>query len=134
MKKNPAWVTTFVLVSAISAATAAGANVVAAQTADIDEVVNTNGVAPKLELSATQKSAIYQAVHKDKSKVAPSHFATTVGADVPPMIELYALPDDILANNPVTKLYKFTKVEDQVILVDPTKMRVMAVIGPSDRR
>jgi hypothetical protein len=66
--------------------------------------------------------------------VAPSHFATTVGADVPPMIELYALPDDILANNPVTKLYKFTKVEDQVILVDPTKMRVMAVIGPADRR
>jgi hypothetical protein len=50
------------------------------------------------------------------------------------MIELYALPDDILANNPVTKLYKFTKVEDQVILVDPTKMRVMAVIGPADRR
>jgi hypothetical protein len=134
MKKNPAWVTTVVLVSAISAATAAGANVAAAQTADIDEVVNTNGVAPKLELSATQKSAIYQAVHKDKSKVAPSHFATTVGADVPPMIELYALPDDILANNPVTKLYKFTKVEDQVILVDPTKMQVMAVIGPADRR
>jgi hypothetical protein len=134
MKKNPAWVTTVVLVSAISAATAAGANIAAAQTADIDEVVNTNGVAPKLELSATQKSAIYQAVHKDKSKVAPSHFATTVGADVPPMIELYALPDDILANNPVTKLYKFTKVEDQVILVDPTKMRVMAVIGPADRR
>jgi hypothetical protein len=25
-------------------------------------------------------------------------------------------------------------VEDQVILVDPTKMQVMAVIGPADRR
>jgi hypothetical protein len=49
---------------------------------------------------------------------------------VPPMIELYMLPDDILANNPVTKLYKFTNVEDRVVLVDPTNMRVIAVIGP----
>jgi hypothetical protein len=46
------------------------------------------------------------------------------------MIELYMLPDDILANNPVTKLYKFTRVDDQVVLVDPTNMRVIAVIGP----
>jgi hypothetical protein len=33
------------------------------------------------------------------------------------------------ANNPDTKLYKFTRVDDQVVLVDPTKMRVIAVIG-----
>ena len=46
------------------------------------------------------------------------------------MIELYTLPDDILANNPLTKLYKFTRVEDRVVLVDPTNMRVVAVIGP----
>jgi hypothetical protein len=62
--------------------------------------------------------------------VAPSRFPITVGGEVPPMIELYMLPDDILANNPVTKLYKFTRVEDQVVLVDPTNMRVIAVIGP----
>ena len=93
-------------------------------------MASANGVAPKLELTAAQRSAIYQAVHKDKSKVAPSRFATNVGAEVPPMIELYMLPDDILANNPVTKLYKFTRVDDQVVLVDPTNMRVIAVIGP----
>ncbi len=107
-----------------------GAGAARTQTNDIDEVVNANGLAPKLELTAAQKNAIYQAVHKEKSKVAPSRFATNVGADVPPMIELYTLPDDILANNPVTKLYKFTRVDDQVVLVDPTNMRVIDVIGP----
>ena len=128
------WVTAVMLAGAIPVAMAAGVKVGAAQTADIDEVVNANGVAPKLELTAAQKSAISQAVHKDKSnKVAPSHFATNVGADVPPMIELYMLPDEILANNPVTKRDKFTRVEDQVVLVDPTKMRVTAVIGPAGR-
>ena len=87
----------------------------------------------KLILSPAQRTAIYDQVSKDKSKVAPSRFAAHVGADVPPMIELYTLPDDILANNPETKLYKFTKVDDQVVLVDPTRMRVIAVIGPKTK-
>jgi hypothetical protein len=65
--------------------------------------------------------------------VAPSRFATHVGADVPPMIELYTLPDDIVANNPETKLYKFTRVDEDVVLVDPVKMRVIAVIGPKQK-
>jgi hypothetical protein len=109
---------------------ASNAGMVAAQTAGIEEVVSEQGVAPKLALTASQRSAIYQEVHTDKSKVAPSRFAAQVGAQVPPMIELYMLPDDILANNPETKLYKFTKVDDAIVLVDPTRMRVIAVIGP----
>jgi hypothetical protein len=119
-----------VLAAVILAPVVAGVEVASAQTNDIDEVVNANGFAPRLELTPAQKSAIYQAVQKDRSKVAPSQFATNVGAEVPPMIELYTLPDEVLANNPVTKFYKFTRVGDQVVLVDPTKMRVSAVIGP----
>ena len=69
-------------------------------------------------------------MHKDASKVVPSPFATHVGADVPPTIDPYPLPDDIQANSPETKFYKFTGVDDEVVLVDPTKMRVIAVIGP----
>ena len=93
-------------------------------------LLEADAIAPKLALTPAQRSAIYQQVHKDTSKVAPSRFAAQVGAEVPPMIELYTLPDDVLANNPETKLYKFTKVDDQIVLVDPTKMRVIAVIGP----
>jgi hypothetical protein len=112
---------------------AGGLAVAAAQTGGIEEEVSERGVAPKLALTPAQRSAIYQEVHKDQSKVAPSRFAARVGAEVPPMIELYTLPDDILANNPETKLYKFTKVDDQVVLVDPTNMRVIAVIGPKTK-
>ena len=118
------------LAAAICVFAASDAGMVAAQTAGIEEVVSEQGVAPKLALTASQRSAIYQEVHTDKSKVAPSRFAAQVGAEVPPMIELYMLPDDILANNPETKLYKFTKVDDAIVLVDPTRMRVIAVIGP----
>jgi hypothetical protein len=122
--------TAVVLAGAAAAVLGAGMQRSYAQSNDINEMVSPSGVAPKLELTAAQRNAIYQSVSKDKSKVAPSRFPTTVGGAVPPMIELYMLPDDVLANDPVTKLFKFTRVEDQVVLVDPTNMRVIAVIGP----
>jgi hypothetical protein len=106
----------------------------AAQSDDINEAVNAHGVTPTLELTPAQRNAIYQEVHKDTSKVAPSRFATHVGADVPPTIDLYPLPDDIQASSPETKFYKFTGVDDEVVLVDPSKMRVMAVIGPKPKQ
>jgi hypothetical protein len=84
----------------------------------------------KLILSSAQRSAIYDRVSKDKSKVAPKDFSPVIGADVPPMIELYALPDEAVAGVPAAKLYKYTMVEGKVVLVDPTKMRVVDVIGP----
>ena len=83
-----------------------------------------------LILSQAQRTAIYDQVSKDKSKVAPKDFSPVIGADVPPMIELYTLPDDAVAGVPAAKLYKYTMVENKVVLVDPTKMRVVDVIGP----
>ena len=85
-------------------------------------------------LSPEQRSAIYAEVIKDPSKSSPQHFSAVVGADVPPMIELYALPDDATAVVPAAKLYKYTMVDDKVVVVDPTKMRIVDVIGPSSKQ
>ena len=84
-------------------------------------------------LSPAQRSAIYAEVSKDPSKSSRQHFTAVVGADVPPMIELYTLPDDATAAAPAAKLYKYTMVDDKVVVVDPTKMRVVDVIGPSSK-
>jgi hypothetical protein len=84
-------------------------------------------------LTPPQRSAIYAEVSKDQSRSSPQHFAPVIGADVPPMIELYTLPDDALAEIPAAKLYKYTMVENKVVVVDPTKMRVVDVIGPSPK-
>ena len=83
----------------------------------------------KLILSQAQRTAIYDQVSKDKS-IAPKDFSPVIGTDVPPMIGLYTLPDDAVAGVPAAKLYKYTMVENKVVLVDPTKMRVVDVIGP----
>jgi len=46
------------------------------------------------------------------------------------MIELYALPDEAVASVPAAKIYKYTMGENKVVVVDPTKMRIIDVIGP----
>jgi hypothetical protein len=88
----------------------------------------------KLLLTPDQRIAIYREVSRDKSKSAPREFSPAVGADVPPMIELYTLPDDALAAVPAAKLYKYTMVRNKVVVVDPTKMRVIDVIEPPPKQ
>jgi hypothetical protein len=110
--------------------TGVGVKLADAQSAHI---VEERGPSSKLELTPAQRNAIYQEVHKGTRKVAPSSFASDVGAEVPLVTDLYTLPDDILAADPETQPYKFTEVDDQVVIVDPAKMRVIAVIGPKVR-
>src|ERR1700719_1706802 len=104
--------------------------VLAASSQNIRAQSDDVGISPKLELTAAQRNAIYAAVSKDRSKVSPQRFPAVIGAEVPPMINLYALPDDVVAGIPAAKLYQCTVVEDKVVLVDPTRMRVVDTIGP----
>jgi hypothetical protein len=116
-----------IAVATLALVLAAGAQNIRAQNADA-------GVAQKLELTPAQRSAIYAAVSKDRSKTSPQRFSAVIGAEVPPMINLYALPDDIVAGIPAAKLYECTMVEDKVVLVDPTRMRVVDTIGPQPQQ
>lgn len=122
-----------VVISLIALASAMGAGVPSG--AQVNEVETPGASAEqKLELTAAQRDAIYAAVSKDDSKRSPQHFSAVVGAEVPPMIELYSLPDGAVAGNPAAKMYEYTMVQDQVVLVDPIKMRVVDVIGPGPQR
>src|SRR5262245_54635953 len=80
-------------------------------------------------LTETQRSAIAAAVKRDNKAVEPSvSFVAAVGAAVPPAIELYLLPDTILAEVPAARSVKYTVMKNQLILVDPTNMRVVDII------
>lgn len=80
-------------------------------------------------LTETQKSAIAAAVKRDNKAAEPSvSFVASVGAPVPPAIELYLLPDAILSDVPAVRSVKYTVMKNQLILVDPTNMRVVDII------
>ena len=84
-----------------------------------------------LVLTQAQRGAIYAAATRDRIKPPQQRFPAEIGAEVPPMIELNPLPDEAVADNPNAKFYEYTMVQDRVVLVDPTKMRVIDVIGPN---
>ena len=68
---------------------------------------------------------------RDTKIPPPNHsFNTSVGAQVPPSIELYALPIAALSQAPEARALKYTLVQNQVVLVDPANMRVVDVIRP----
>ena len=112
---------------------AAGPQHADAQTGALDNALPAfNGSSEqKLVFTPAERRSIYSAVTKDRRKAPQGRFPAVIGADVPPMIELDPLPDEAVANNPTAKFYEYTMVQDRVVLVDPTKMRVVDVIGPS---
>jgi hypothetical protein len=82
-----------------------------------------------LKLSAAQRQAIFKAVNQEKEKITPPPpFQPRIGAEAPASMALYILPDDALAQIPDGQQYKYTVVQSQVVLVDPTTMRVVDVI------
>jgi hypothetical protein len=84
----------------------------------------------QLQLTPEQRTMILNAIRRDSAKVAsPVSFIASVGASVPPSIELYLLPDGVVAEVPEAKVVKYTTVQNQIVLVDPITMRVVEVIG-----
>jgi hypothetical protein len=88
--------------------------------------------ASQLQLTNPQKTAIANAIRGAGSKPGSRiNFTTSIGAVVPPSIELYVLPDAALSAVPDAKIVKYTTVQNRIVLVDPTTMRVVDVIPAS---
>ncbi len=104
----------------------------AAQTAPPSTAIDPAATAPRPgqppDLTPEQKSMIFHMVRQDKAKVAQRPFVARIGADVPPSLELHHLPDDAVIQAPAVKLYRVVVVSDNVVLIDPTTMRVVEVI------
>jgi len=84
-----------------------------------------------LHLTPQQRAEIYQAVGKNKLRTPPPpNIAATVGAEIPPVTELYALPESVTAEVPSAKFYRYTVAENRVIIVDPINLKVVDVIHP----
>jgi hypothetical protein len=100
-----------------------------AQSAGAIETVQPNGsVTQTLALTAGQRSAIYNIVIRERVKPQADQIAVTVGAPVPPTIELVDLPDQATVNSPSAALLKYAMVHGDVVVVDPVAMRVVDVI------
>ena len=85
-----------------------------------------------LQLTPAEKTAILNAVRQDNAKPStstPPESPVSVGVQLPPSIALKILPDAALAQAPAAKTVQYTMIGNQVVLVDPTNMRVVDIIN-----
>jgi hypothetical protein len=110
-----------VLLSAVCGATA--------QTAGPEESIGANGgMTQKLSLTPAQKSAIYNAVMRQKVPTSSTDIAAVVGAPVLPSVTLSDLPGTAFVDDTGAGFLKYATVEGDVVVVDPIRMRVIDVI------
>jgi hypothetical protein len=84
-----------------------------------------------LELTSQQRTAIYRSIAGSKLRTPPPpDLPLTVGAQIPPVTELYALPEAVTAEAPTAKFYRYTVAQNRVVIVDPTNLKVVDVIQP----
>ena len=82
----------------------------------------------QLSLSADQKQAIWDSVGKGKGAKAPANFQASIGANVPAQLALRPLPSTLNKQVPDAKKYRYAKVADEVVLVDPSTHKVIDII------
>jgi hypothetical protein len=91
----------------------------------------TDPAAP-LALTPAEKAAIRAAVRQDMAKPNTSavpNSPVSIGAQLPASIALKMLPDAALAQAPAAKTVQYTVIGNQIVLVDPTNMRVVDIIN-----
>jgi Flp pilus assembly protein TadD len=109
---------------------ASGGLATAQQPGPMTGTSSTATTSTELQLTPQQRTEIYDSVSKLKVSRTPppANLHVALGGDLPASMELYDLPPNIAADIPATKLYKYTLVQSQVVIVDPTKMKVVDII------
>jgi Protein of unknown function (DUF1236) len=81
-------------------------------------------------LSTEQHAKIRDTLRGDKAeRLTGVHFAITVGEIVPGTVHLYRLPVSVLEYAPQYRDFEYILVGDEILIVDPRTMRIVAVIS-----
>jgi hypothetical protein len=81
-------------------------------------------------LSAEQHAKIWSTLRGEKAeRLSNVHFSTTVGGVIPATVHLYRLPVSIVEYVPQYRDYEYILVGDEILIVDPRTLRIVAVIA-----
>ncbi|HEX5777772.1 MAG TPA: hypothetical protein VFY21_02935 [Xanthobacteraceae bacterium] len=84
---------------------------------------------PPLELSEEQKAAVTKAVGAENSyQATPEGFEARVGAAISKEIAPHALPRPLIYEVEALRNYKYSKLDRNVLIIDPMSNRIVAVI------
>jgi hypothetical protein len=81
-------------------------------------------------LSGEQHAKIWTTLRGEKAeRLSNVQFSTTVGGVIPGTVHLYRLPVSIVEYIPQYRDYEYILVGDEILIVDPRTLRIVAVIA-----
>ena len=85
---------------------------------------------PPATLSTEQHAKMWDTVRGEKTeRLTDVHFSVKVGEVVPGTVHLYRLPVSIVEYAPQYRDYEYILVGDEILIVDPRTLRIVAVIA-----
>jgi hypothetical protein len=84
---------------------------------------------PPLQLNDQQRTAIQDALETENTEQkAPPKFEPKVGEALPALLKVDVMPPRLLQREPSLKQYGYAKLSKDVLVVDPMKKTIIAVI------
>lgn len=90
------------------------------------------GTASSVSVTQEHQSKFNEVIAKQKVKpVTNVNFSVSVGSNVPRSVRLYDVPRDIVTVYPEYRGKKFVVVRDEIVIIEPSTQRVVAVMPRS---
>jgi hypothetical protein len=86
------------------------------------------GAGPRLRLAPQQREEIKRVVLTQKPAAVKVRVAPTVGARLPDDVPLFPFPDSLYSEFPELRDYRYTVIEEEIVIVDPSERRIVEVI------
>jgi hypothetical protein len=83
----------------------------------------------EVSLNDQQKQAIWQTLSKARAENTPADFQASVGAQVPKGMRLHHFSRAMTREVPAMHRYRYAKVPNQVIIVDPRTRKVIGTVS-----
>ena len=119
--------------TAIAVALLAGAGAASGQTTVITrEPVESRTVITTqrpVELTPLQRQTIYRTITREPVETVTPTVEYRVGMRVPESARLYEVPNTVAVEIPAVRSYKYMRVNNRVVLVDPATSEVVAEVS-----
>jgi hypothetical protein len=83
---------------------------------------------PKLMLSAQQKQAVEQALKSESPQSSAAGAEAEVGTSLPSSLTPLRMPNAVVQQVPEAKNYRFVKLANRVLMVDPVDRTIAEII------
>ena len=86
------------------------------------------------DLSDQKRTTLHEKLSRDRTRHAANvRITVSIGATVPRNVQIYDLPPDVIEIAPEYRSYRYVWVDDEIVIIDPARYVVIAVVGGGGR-